>query len=423
MRNSSSNILFVLFVFLLPLLVACESREEEGRDFSTAYPVACHVSPRSISDPNTATVSEQINTLLLFMVNTNNNTIEAIIKQDFTEAPTGEYTGTVQLTAGTKKVYGFSNLTTEILDKTGLSNLETGDRMPDLTAATCSPLTDELISGKNGCIPMSNVVDIIVTKVAGQTFEIELIRLLCKIKLNFKNETGNAIQLKKMTIHSVTADLVYLLPTVDNANRPVLPVGATKASQTYIFPDGAMAGDEGDYTFYLNESVDTDNQNFTLTLNTQREGIAQETRMSLTELSHLNRNTYLPLNIILTDYKFKLDLTAYPPIGGYPSVYEGTDGFYCSCPGGGPFEITPVLSHFSGAPVMEEEVVWGAFTCDDPDGIFETTPALNNVGEITGVLRNTAMKQGRAKCSVTATVKTAGGVSRTLIYNMYIQNY
>lgn len=142
-------------------------------------------------------------------------------------------------------------------------------------------------------------------------------------------------------------------------------------------------------------------------------------RMSLTSLSYLNRNDYLPLDIILTDYKLDVEVMSYPPIGGYPaSVTTNADGYHCMFPGGGPFIIIPKLKKLSdGSTIPLTDSDWTFTFTDASTTIFDKVPALKD-GEIKGSLKSSAT--GVALCNISVNVQTSASVTRTLSYKMYI---
>ena len=219
----------------------------------------------------------------------------------------------------------------------------------------------------------------------------------------------------------VTTSPVYLLPRSDGEVPPQFPSGKTFSDYTYTFigtPSFSDKNELNDFSFYFNESQVSDNGWFKLTLNTLREGVTDEMRMSITNLSYLNRNDYLPLDIILTDYKLELEVRSYPPIGGYPAAVTTTsDGYHCTFPGGGSFVIIPKLVNLStGASVVVSDADW-TFTYTDLDAVFNEPPSLKD-GEIKGTLNS--LGSGEALCTISVQVLSSESILRTLSYKIYI---
>ncbi|WP_321437500.1 fimbrial protein [uncultured Bacteroides sp.] len=375
------------------------------------------ISTRSSGDPN-ASDNEMIKKILLFVVDSNNK-VEKKVTESLVSTQQ-QYETEMQLTTGTKTVYGFANLSAENIANAGL-DIEEGASMPDLSNATAT-LANGYTATSDNYIPMSNKTTFTVENKENQTFSLELLRMLCKIKLNFKNETGHTITLKNVVIDPVTTSAVYLLPRLNENTAPELPDKFTTSSYTYNFSESPSFVDGGrlnNFQFYMNESKVLNSGWFKLTLNTLRDGSTEEMRMSLTSLSYLNRNDYLPLDIILTDYKLDVEVMSYPPIGGYPaSVTTNADGYHCMFPGGGPFIIIPKLKKLSdGSTIPLTDSDWTFTFTDASTTIFDKVPALKD-GEIKGSLKSSAT--GVALCNISVNVQTSASVTRTLSYKMYI---
>lgn len=410
-----------LFIILTFFLTSCLGDKEQDVTDSEkeTYSITYRISTKSSND-QFASDDEMMKTILLFIVDSNNK-IERKVAQTL-PATKQVHEIEVKLTAGIKTVYGFANLSAENIATAGL-NLEEGVTMPDLSSATATIANGFSInSTTNSYLPMSNKTAFTVAKIAGQTFNMELIRMVCKMKLNFKNETGNTISLKNIVLSPVTTSSVYLLPRSNGEVPPELPESTTAGDYSYIFsgtPSFISGGTLNDFQFYFNESQVSQNGYFKLTLNTLRDGITDEARMSLTNLSYINRNNYLPLDIVLTDYRLDLEVLSYPPIGGYPaSVTKETDGYHCKFPGGGPFIITPKLVKISDNSIVSVgNSEWSFSYTDAAPTIFDKAPELKN-GEIKGTIKSSA--GSKVMCIVSVNVITSTNVTRTISYKMYI---
>lgn len=419
--RKQTNIYITLYLLLILILPSCIGEGEQNTPDTekSVYQITYRISTRSSSDLN-ASDDEMMKTILLFIVDAN-NTIEKKIVETL-PVTKQQHEISVQLTSGAKTVYGFSNLSAENITKAGL-NVGEGATMPNLSSATATIANGYTINATAGnYLPMSNKTTFTVAKISGQTFSMELIRMVCKMKLNFKNETGHTVALKNIILSPVTTSPVYLLPRSDGQTPPELPGSTTTGNYTYAFSGFSSFIDGGklnDYIFYFNESQVSDNGWFKLMLNTLRDGVTDEIRMSLTNLSSLNRNDYLPLDIILTDYKLELGVMSYPPIGGYPaSVTTKTDGYHCIFPGGGPFIITPKLIKISDNSIIPvTDADWNFSYTDASTTIFDKAPMLKN-GEIKGTIKSSA--SGTVLCTVSVNVITSANVTRMLSYKVYI---
>jgi hypothetical protein len=418
MKNNI-DIYILLCLFTIVFFSGCKGDDEQSLPVDseiTTYSVKCNVGLRSGGEYDSE--NEMMKTLLIFFVDSDNK-IEKKVELTL-PATKQQIAFEVQLIAGQKTVYGFSDLSNAAISSAGL-NIAEGATMPDLTNATIAIANGFEIDITGGnYLPMSNKTIFTVIKAPGQSFSMDLIRMVCKVKLNFKNETGHTIAIKNIILGPLTTSSVYLMPRSDGQTAPQLPTGTTAGQYTYTFtssPSFIDGGELNDYTFYINESQTADNEWFKLTLNTQRDGLSDEVRMSLTNLTYLNRNDYLPLNIILTDYKLELEVISYSPIGGYPaSVTTAADGYHCSFPGGGPFIIIPKLLKYSDGSEITGSV-WSFTYTDNATSIFDKNPVLKN-GEIIGTLKSTST--GSALCTISVNVITSTSITRTISYKVFI---
>lgn len=386
------------------------------------YPVTFTIKTRSASDIY-ASDEEMMHIIDLYIVNNLDSKIEKIIHLQFT-ALTEEHKESLKLTTGRKIVYGFANLSSAQKTDIGLDGLAESNVMPDLSSADCTLSNGFSIittSGSEQYLPMSNSSTFNVTNTSGQAFNLELVRLLCKIKLTFRNESGYKLAIKDFSLSPFTSSAIYALPR-NTQGKPVFPGVLSQAiyNQT-LSPEPSLENNESvEYNAYLNETSVSDDGFLKLNVTTVKDGsIINVYRMSLTNLNYLNRNDYLPLTVILSDYKLALEVRSYPPIGGYAtSVSTGTDEYYINFTGGGPFVIIPKLTKISDGSVVTLANSDITFTYTDATTtIFDTPPTLSNA-EITGVLKTTGT--GKALCNVSLNILTGSGITRILTYKVYI---
>ncbi len=411
-------------LFSLLLQSACTSDADlphsvqaEGIPCTIEYRLS---TPR-VDDPY-ATDAEMMKTILIIVVQAD-GTIESLeeITLPQTEA---EYVAELEVTSGKKRIYGFSNLTDAMRAEANLASLSVGSIMPDLSGSTLTlPNGYEIDETAERYLPMSNYTDITVSSVSGQTFRLELIRMICKVKFTFTNESGGDLTLNQLIFTPLTTSSVYLLPA--DSDAPVFPAGRTEGDYTHTFgPEYMFAdGEELVYTTYINESTLSGSGWFQILLTTQTgTGTLSEERMALTELSSLYRNDYLNIPLILSDYKLELDVRSYPPIGGYPAeVVEEGDAYHITFSGGGPFVIVPHLIQLStGTEVTMSDSDWTYTYTDTTPGFFDEEPLLKD-GEIYGVIQTTAT--GSVLFTLSAQITTSAGMQRTITYKIYlIQN-
>lgn len=413
-----------LFLYLLPivfLFAACSSdndNTDEGGDTNVPYKVIYKISALRSSDAN-ASDDEMMKSIFLIIVKSD-GTIEEIADIDLPSTQE-EHIVEMQLTPGKKIVYGFANLSDAMKTQAGLSTLTVGNTMPDLSAATLTIANGYTIDeAANQYLPMSNSTSFTVANISGQLFNLELIRIVSKVKFTFKNESGENITLKQLVMSTLTTSPVYLMPR--NTDAPVFPSGATQGNYSYTFGSGYTFSDGGqlEYTTYINESTITGTGWFQIRLITETgTGGTSEERIALTDLRFINRNDYLNLPIILTDYKLEIDVRSYPPIGGYPaSVVYKNDAYHITFSGGGPFVIVPKLIQLSdNTEVTVADSDWSFTYTDTSPSFFEELPILED-GEIHGIINPSST--GSILVTLSAQVTTSTGVQRTVSYKIYI---
>ena len=201
--------------------------------------------------------------------------------------------------------------------------------------------------GEKG-IPMSNVQTVAATE---SQKDLIVVRMLAKIKLSVKNETGAAVTIKYATISNITGNVANNLKLLPNwtstGGKDVMDVtqhgdlqpnlNGTPATVEMTVPDMASAtaienNGTREVTFYINEcKKPTD---FYLTIGLGDETNTKEYRYALiddeenTDEDHgkwdyIARNDYRVIPIVLDDYHFELIPYDFPAIGVYPcSVRE-----------------------------------------------------------------------------------------------------
>ena len=197
--------------------------------------------------------------------------------------------------------------------------------------------------GEKG-IPMSNVQTIAATETEK---DLIVVRLLAKMTISVKNETGAEQYIKYATISNVTdnvANNLKLLPTLNykddmeahhadiqpnlNGTPTTIELDIPNLATTEALANNATR----EVTFYINEcKTGTD---FNLTIGLGNATDTKEYRYALIDSKgattadddkwdYIARNDYRIIPITLDDYKFELIPYDFPPIGVYPvSVSE-----------------------------------------------------------------------------------------------------
>ena len=137
------------------------------------------------------------------------------------------------------------------------------------------------------------------------------------------------------------------------------------------------------------------------------------------ELTYINRNDWIRIPVILTDWIIEMDVRFYPPIGGYPAVVvdQNNDEFYATFGTQGRFSVTPRARKNDTAPYEAVTVTAIETTGDD---IFTTggKPAIDPVtGEITGEMSSAT---GNAIVTLTFRVAADTNVSHIITRKFHI---
>ncbi len=377
---------------------------------------------------------------------TQNNTIEKFVSRDSYKNTAVKREGfQVELNGGTYTVYTFANISRETVEgliprdkslEEGGYLIEEGKSMPDLTKVKFDVnntsiggiANGTLVSKLGNVIPMSGKIT--KTFSAGlQNMDFEVVRMVAKMDFIFKNMCASPVTIKSLRLSPINEGVIPLIPntTVDAQYSEKDPTILDKVdtttlkfdfTNTTLYPTSIVleansASDDSKWythSFYVRESSASSHptKHFRIELSISgRDDKTSEALYTITEklngkdFTGFNRNDYIQIPIVFTDYRVGLIADSYAPIGGYPTeiTENNKDEFYCTFAHQGDFMIAPYLRSASTNelvyyPNCDYEIV----SIDDPNKIFvdsalETTdaqgklPTKNAVtGEITGKL-------------------------------------
>ena len=332
--------------------------------------------------------------------------------------------------------YSFANIQPS---EVGLDNLQSGDAFPaDFDAKTyrvdgnlglfADHMTDLIPRFKNG-IPMSNKQTVNITEDT-QYINLEVIRMLAKVKLQVQNVTGHTIKLVGLTLSDVTpnssellgeSNNLKLLPgKSDEADKQVIETNLNTAEKQVMsltamhdnngYGYNIAPGESQDICFYMNESEATEeNKYFVLQLQTEdNDNTATKVnrRLAMLDWRKICRNDYRIIPIQLSDYSIEWEVEAFTPIGVLPEVEDDgknltlTMGYY------GEFHIAPVVRELSTgykAEVLNGSFAWVAGSKD----MFDVAPVWNQAGKrVEGEMAN---QGGTSIYSLTMTARKPFG--------------
>ena len=508
------NFRYFLLFTLAALLTSCAGDDlasdsgvvPPGHSVITLSVGTNHVQTAGRADDPNATTGELMKRGFVVMVKTQESDgtavaspiIDHIIKLDIDEANNNtavERKQLMQITTenGTYDFYSFVNIAFSSTDYTGADavanelsvaslNYEIGGTPQTVTfnrgAALPANLTSQtypcsfnqfqvINEGETGFaaytgIPMSNKETYAVDN--NKTINLQVVRMLSKMKLYFTNKTGKPVWVKKLEFGNITANdstaegkpsLMYLLPTKTDNGLVGVSFPAAHRTSSFIYyqagvddavlvPTTATTTENAVNlpTNYFNASIsDHPTARFPLYLTLERGkragsalGDAEnetETRFAYMQVTSIPRNSMPLVNIAITDYVLHLEAFMHAPIGGYPGfkLTEHNENYYAEFEGAGELTLIPHVYAFADKDKPENwfsltdksHIQSYTLTVGGDTGIFSEQPHFDvNTGEILGTLNGTA---GTASVQLSLQIITSDpGVSPvvTQVYNRTI---
>lgn len=285
-----------------------------------SYSSSDGVTRASWVDTNAAREGEMMHNC--FVVIVQNGKIQSIVQRDFTEEV--EQTNLkAKAELGSATFYSFANITPAEL---GITMMTTPTEIESKYYKVEGNTTQ--LSAKG--IPMSNKQTVNITS-KKQQVDLEVIRMMAKVELNFTNDTGYDLSIKSVKLTDITdnaADNVSLLPMKDALGNVVPNINDAATYKDYTVSIGGTSGTQVknggtlQTTFYVNESVARNPKYFVLSINTDKGTVTQ--RIAMTEWSKIARNDYLIIPVKLVDYRIELEPQVFTGIGVIPELkYAG----------------------------------------------------------------------------------------------------
>lgn len=364
--------LWILFAAVTMVMAACSSDSEStSSDLEGTAQVRLHVTAdvatraRTVDWNDENAQDEEMMNIWVVVITNSSDEVEKVIacKPTSTER---EIDPIETLPLGTHNFYSFANMSVaKVADLLGISitmpTMSENDVAYEATAASGTvnanknvtvngngfaafTSTDDNGFGSYG-IPMSNKQTATIT--SNTTMDLIVVRMLAKMTISVKNETGDDQYIKYATISNVTdnvANNLKLLPTLtykddmEAHHADIQPnLNGTPTTVELAIPNLATAealanNATREVTFYINEcKTGTD---FNLTIGLGDATNTNEYRYALIDSKgattadddkwdYIARNDYRIIPIVLDDYRFEIIPYDFPPIGVYPvSVSE-----------------------------------------------------------------------------------------------------
>ena len=417
--------------------MSCSSDEQEFADGGKAIVYGNIVTRATNNDTYVGAIgdNELIKDWWVVFVNPN-NIIEKIVSRDSDKNTAVKREGfQVELNGGTYTVYTFANISRETVEgliprdkslEEGGYLIEEGKSMPDLSKVKFDVnntsiegiANGTLVSKLGNVIPMSGKV--VKTFSAGpQNMDFEVVRMVAKMDFIFKNMCASPVTIKSLRLSPINEGVIPLIPnnTVDaqySEKDPTILEGVAAKTlefdftNTTLYPTSIVleansASDDSKWythSFYVRESSASTHptKHFKIELSISgRDDKTSEALYTITEklngndFTGFNRNDYIQIPIVFTDYRVGLIADSYAPIGGYPTeiTENNKNEFYCTFAHQGDFMIAPYLNKAKdNSPLYYPDFDYEIMSCDDPDEIFVDgkEPTMSSTGEITGKL-------------------------------------
>lgn len=420
-----TNYISILLIMALLLCGSCSDNEPELAAESTTSTVTIRTRAPQDNEAN-ATTDELINTWWMVFVDeqgADKGKVRLILdRPSETDAVSSEEVK-FTIPRGTYTIYAFANITRESLTQTPLNLTFTeGAAAPDLSTVQWNRI------GKIGdLIPMTGVLhNVSLTKEMNNTFSIEVVRLWAKLCFQFSTDTDKTITVSKLSMMpALNEGGVILLPNYTSlGGAPSLPDGTNcslleRKDLNLTITKNAAASE----TFYLLESTAASHPTGHYPLSFElkyRDGATRTVNALAYQLEHINRNDFITIPILITDWTVAVGVLFYPPIGGYPAVLleESKDNeFYATFGSPGKFVIRPTVTSADGTIVANSDLAI-TLTTEDTDKILSQQPTYDNkTFEIIGEI---ASGKGTAVVTLDIGIKVNNTVQQTIKRKFYI---
>lgn len=364
--------LWILFAAVTMVMAACSSDSEStSSDLEGTAQVRLHVTAdvatraRTVNWNDENALDEEMMNIWVVVITNSSDEVEKVIACKPTSTAR-EIDPIETLPLGTHNFYSFANMSVaKVAELLGITitmpTMSDNDVAYEATAASGTvnanknvtvngngfaafTSTDDNGFGSYG-IPMSNKQTATIT--SNTTMDLIVVRMLAKMTISVKNETGVEQYIKYATISNVTdnvADNLKLLPTLNykddmeahhadiQPNLNGTPTTVELAIPNLATTEALANNATREVTFYINEcKTGTD---FNLTIGLGDATNTNEYRYALIDSKgattadddkwdYIARNDYRIIPIVLDDYHFEIIPYDFPPIGVYPvSVSE-----------------------------------------------------------------------------------------------------
>lgn len=279
-----------------------------------------------------------------------------LVSEDYAEEKSWVGTLTAKIEPGETTFYSFANIKPEDV---GLdSNIDYSTSNTPLPADFDNKLytvNGNVLTAADfpGGIPMSNKQTIEIKKNTSDV-DLEVIRMVAKVKLKITNDTPNDITLKQVALTDITkneANNLYLLPGKDNGTAVEPNLNPSASKEDYVINLNPEVMVEAKTTtpkiisFYVNESVAKNPNYFVVGVKTDH--ATMNLRAALSKWNTISRNDYLEIPIKLNNYKVRFKVEQFTAIGVLPKVEQNDEKLTIRFKSYGEFHLIPYVVRLS----------------------------------------------------------------------------
>lgn len=411
------NIIAPLIAALTITLGACSDHNDPQPEPDTAEAtivITSRADNSSIDNASTPSDNELIKSWWMVFVD-NQGVVQLILERPSDKtAPVAKENVELSISNGKYTIYAFANI-----NKADF-NISKGEAMPDLSGKTWTTVGQ---IGDN--VPMTGKLENVTIDNSSNTqVEVEVVRLWAKLRFLFTTDTEKEIKVSKITMTPALNETgVTLLPDYTSlGKKPVLPDGVRRSTLELTPTDGLTVtkAHGAETTVYLLESTAESHPTGHYPLSFEyNDGSARTAHALAYQLEYINRNDFITIPVLITDWSVDATVLFYPPIGGYPAVIteKKDEEFYAKFGSAGKFVIRPTITSADGTTVTADKLSMTLST-EDTDGILNTAPAYDDTtGEIIGVIASG--KTGTAVVTLTIQI-TTDAIKHQIVRKFYI---
>lgn len=406
-----------LMVMMAMLLASCSSDQdipdinngrEEGMNAKVNIRLSSSIpTTKAPGDPVWTDGEEGENMKSYIVVITDNsNIIKKVLQKSLDAESKQADLGNVELAEGTYNFYSFANIS-------GIAFTEGNTFDESMTYYSKALAFNTDASLKAVGIPMGNKQTVNVTS---STTDIELytIRMMAKLEFQIKNDTGQEVEISKISVSDITEDAdgnILILPKYNGASEyapntaclPNLNASATYSDYSYTLSPSVKIADgvTSTLSFYVNESQARSPLYHVITIDMNYAGKAVQQRYAMLDWQYIARNDWRVIPITITDYVFTCDVEAFTAIGVLPIVTSAHNSLSVTFNGTyGEFHIKPSLKKLSDGSVI-------SYNESDPDNCWSMPSDIFNADKtLVTSLREDKVDDPSAPSSLTSILST-----------------